>query len=820
MYAIWNDLGYALRRLRTSPGFTLTVVLTLALGVGANAIVFSVLNALILRPLPVLHADRLMFLNRVSERNPSASSPSQSYLDYRDLRDGNRTFADMATYRIDRAGVSLGGGPHRQVRGSWFVDASENYFDMLGVRPLYGRFFHPSDAHGPNSAPYVVLSYTFWQSIAHGDPGVVGRTVLLNKHPFTVIGIAPQSFRGTELFLPPDFWVPLVEASTINGFNEVLYRNSRAMWVLGRLRDGVTEAQAEADLRGIASRLGVQYKEDEGATFRLSRPGLVGEYFGGPVRAFLFGVTLLAALVLIAACANLGSLFAARAADRSRELAIRLALGASRMHVARQLLTEALLLCVLGGAFGFMLANAALQALTAWRPSPDLPVAVVVDPDLRVVAFALFLAVGSALFFGLLPMRQVWQGQAYLLIKGGPAGVGNSRRWTLRDALLVVQIALCAVLLTSSLVAARGLARSLQADLGFDPNGALLASFDLNAAGAADAQVPALERRALDAVAALPAVASAGFITNVPPLSVGSNTQDIYRDGTSDRRASNVAAEAQQYAVSPGYFEAARTKLIAGRELTWNDDKNAPRVAVVNRAFAQRVLGPGNPIGQHFVYYGGRVEVVSLTEDGKYNSLTEDPTPAVFYATLQRPDASAVLVARTRSGDAEPNAKTAVAVRAAVQQMDPNLPVNVRAWSEDLRFVQFPAFAASAALGVMAGLAAMLAVTGIFGMASYAVSKRLRELGLRVALGAGRKEVLAAALGRPARLLLFGSAAGIVLGAMASRLLAHVVYQANSQDPVVLLGVVLSMALLALLATWLPARRALNVDPASLLREE
>jgi len=815
LFNTWHDILYAFRQLCRSLGFTLTVVLTLALGVGANAIVFSVLNALILRPLPVPHADRLVFLNRVSGAN--SSSPTQSYPDYKDVRDQNRTFSDMAAYRVDRAGVSLGAGPHPQVRTSWFVDASENYFDMLGVQPLHGRFFHPSDAHGANSAPYVVLSYNFWQSIAHGDPGVVGQTVLLNKHPLTVIGIAPQTFFGTDLFFAPDFWVPLVEAGALQGLDPTRYRDSRSLWVLGQLRNGVAKAQAGADLRAIAARLSAHYKEDEGATFRLSPPGLVGEYFGGPVRAFLFGITLLAALVLTAACANLGSLFAARASDRSRELALRLALGASRMHVARQLMTESLLLCAFGGACGLVLANAVLRTLTAWRPSSEFPAAVTVDPDLRVIAFALLLTVASALFFGLLPMRQVWHGQAYLLIKGGPAGVGKGRRWTLRDALLVVQIALCAILLTSSLVAVRGLARSLQADLGFNPDGVLLASFDLSAAGASSAQAPALHHRVLDAVAALPGVVSAGFITGSAPLSIGGNTQGVYRDGTTDLRASNVAATVPNYAVSPGYFKAARTKLVAGRDITWQDEKGAPRVAIVNRAFARRVLSPGNPIGKHFVYYAGRVEVVGLTEDGKYGTLTEDPTPAVFFSAAQDAgDTNTVLVVRPRAIDAG----TVAALRAAVQQIDPNLPVNVRPWSEDLRFVQFPAVAASAALGIMGGLAAMLAITGIFGMASYAVSKRMRELGLRVALGAGRKEVLQAALGRPVRLLLAGSVVGIALGAAASKLLAHIVYQATSQDPVVLLGVVLSMALIALAATWMPARRALHADPAQLLREE
>ena len=818
LFSTWHDIHYALRQLRRSPGFALTVVLTLALGVGANAVVFSVLNALILKPLPVPKAEQLVFLNRVDVHGPSSSSSNQSYPDYKDIRDQNRSFSGTVAYRLDRVGASLGGA-HPETRSSWFITASENYFDVLGVQPLLGRYFHASDARGPGSAPYVVLSYSFWQSFAHGDRSVIGHTLNLNKQPFTVIGVAPEHFNGAELMFTPDFWVPLSEFAVTHGDdNDLKFRGSRGMWVLGRLRDGVSQAQAGADMRGIASRLGAQYKEDEGNTIRLSRPGLIGETFGSPVRAFLFGVTLLAVLVLVAACANLGSLFAARASDRARELALRLALGASRVHVARQLVTEALLLSLGGGAVGYALAGSALHALSAWRPSADLPIQVAVDPDLRVACVALALAVASALFFGLLPLGQVWHGQAYLLIKSGSASTAKGRRWTLRDALLAVQIMLCAVLLTSSLVAMRGLARSLDANFWFNPDGVLLASFDLTTVGVADAQRPLLEQRALDQVRTLPGVTAAAFVRGYPPLSVaGGNDTFMYRDGTTDLRPANSVAGANYYPVSPDWFAAAGTPLLAGREFTLRDTKDTPRVAVVNQTFARRVLGPGSPIGQHFVYYGGRVEVVGLTGDGKYGSLTEDPTPAVFFSSAQqRGDSNVVLIVRAR----DTGARTAAMVRTAVQQIDPNLPISIVSWRENLRLVQFPAVAATAALGVMGGLAAMLAITGIFGMASYAVSKRLRELALRVALGAGRREVLQAALGRPARLLLWGSLAGLALGAAASRLLAHVVYGASSLDPVVLGGVVAAMAGLALGASWLPARRVLKVDPAQLLREE
>ena len=812
MQTLWNDLRYALRQLRRAPGFTLTVVLTLALGVGANAIVFSVLNALVLRPLPAPNAQQLVSLNRTGNTGSTvASSPSHSYPDYRDLRDGNKTFSGLAAYDLQRGGVSIAASIHQ----SWFSEVSENYFDVLRVNPALGRFFHPADAHGPDSSPYVVLSYTYWQRYFNGNAQVVGRVIELNKHPFTVLGVAPASFRGTELFSAPDFWVPMLNEAQIEGYSFLESRGSHNVWVIGRLKPGVSVAQAGSDLNATAKHLASQHMEDENLGIRLSRPGLLGDTLGRPVRAFLWGVMALAALVLLAACANLGSLFAARAADRSRELAVRLALGASRVILIRQLMTEAVLVSLVGGAMGLALADTALRALTLWRPSPDFPVAVMVNADARVSALALALTLASGIFFGLVPIRQVWRGNAYLVIKSGPAPVAGSRKWTLRDGLLVLQIVLCSVLVTSSLVAVRGLVRSLHTSYGFEPNGAVLATFDMRMANYHDRQALPLERRALESVSATPGVTAAGFASKIP-LSLSSSDTDVYREGTTDFRDSNAAADASYYGVSPGYLTAAKTRLVSGRDFTWHDNENAPPVAIVNQTFARKVFGTTNAVGRYFSRGGPHLQVVGIVEDGKYNTLTEAPAAAMFLAAAQDPDTQTNLIVRSKDSEAA----TAAAIHKALTAIDPSLPLTIQSWPQEMGIALFPSVAATVALGIMGALAAMLAVTGIFGMASYAVSKRLRELGLRVALGASRRQVLAAALGRPARLLLFGSVAGLALGALASRLLAHVVYQATSQDPVVLLGVIASMALLALAATWLPARRALQVDPASLLREE
>ena len=812
MHAIWNDLGYAWRRLRRSPGFTLTVVLTLALGVGANAIVFSVLNALILQPLPVPDAGQLVSFNRMGNTGSMYSStPAQSYPDYRDLRDTNRTFSGLAAYAINRGGIRAANSLDR----SWFYEVSENYFDMLGVQPELGRFFHPSDAHGPNSSPYVVLSHAYWQRRFHSDPHVVGRVIELNKHPLTVLGVAPESFTGTERFFSGDFWVSMLNEEQVEGYSYLEWRGNHQIWVLGRMKPGVTVAQAEADINTAAAHMAKVNLQDENLRFHLSRPGLLGDMLGKPVQAFLWGLMALAALVLLAACANLGSLFAARAADGARELALRLSLGAGRMDLLRQLVTEAVLVSLIGGVAGLVLARAMLHALSVWRLSPEFPVRLVAAADARVSLLALLLAVASGVFFGLIPARQVWRENSYLVVKSGTAAGPGRRRPTLRDVLLVVQIVVCSVLLTASLVAVRGLGRSLHTSYGFEPKGALLASFDLQMSGHGGGGSLELRHRAMDAIAALPGVTEVGF-TNKIPLNLSSSDTNVYREGTTDFRDSNAAADASNYAVSPGYLAAAQTRILAGRDFTWHDDEHAPLVAVVNGTFARKVFGTTNPVGRYFTRSGPRIEVIGLVEDGKYNTLTEDPSPAMFLPMAQDPTSETVMVVRSRAGEAA----TAAAVHDILAGIDPDLPVAIGSWQQAMGIELFPSVAATVALGVMGGLAAMLAVTGIFGMASYAVSRRLRELGLRVALGAGRGQVLQAALGRPARLLLFGSAAGLALGMLASRLLAHIVYGATSQDPVVLLGVVASMALLALAATWLPARRALQVDPATLLREE
>ena len=802
-----SDVKYALRQLAKSPGFAITAVITLALGIGANAIVFSVLNALVLKPVNVPHGENVYMVQRFQ-------FPSQSYLDYVDLRDRNRTFESLISYQImGPVGVDSGNNPTQ----AWPYLATGNYFDGLGIQPYMGRFFHASDEKGKDSAPYVVLSYAFWHTYFHGDKNVVGRPVMINKHPFTVIGVAPDSFRGTELFFAPALWIPQLDEPMVQGRDNLQYRGDHSSFIVGRLKPGVTPAEATADLNALGAWLAKAYpRDDDGVKFTLARPGLVGDLLGGPARAFVAGMMLLAGLILLAACANLGSLFAARAADRAKEVALRLALGSRRVLILRQLLTEAVIVSLAGGIVGLGGGILILHMLSAWQPIPDVPINVPVNPDLRTYAVALVLALISGLVFGSVPVRQVLRADPWQVIRTGAVG-GSLRRFTLRDVLLVAQIAICAVLVTSSLVAVRGLVRSLHNNFGFNPQGVTLLACDLQMAGYSGDKVPQMQKRMLDAFGAIPGVTGVGYSDNLP-LSLGGGDSFVYSDSTTDYRPTNFIVDAMDYNVAPGYFAAAGTKMLAGRDISFHDDKPGPKVMVVNRTFAVKVFGSvQKAIGGHVKYWGGeRAEVVGVVEDGKYRSLTEDQMPAMFFSYQQHSGSGSWIEVRSNRDPQE----IAAAMDRTMRSLDSAVPFSIHTWNEEMNTALFAARVATVALGVLGMLGAMLAITGIFGMASYVVSKRMRELGIRVALGASQREVLRTALGRAFRLLAIGSLAGIALGVLATRVLSFIVYQATPKDPLVLGGVTVTMLVLGMVAALIPARRALSVDPLILLREE
>jgi predicted permease len=802
-----RDVRYALRQLRRSPGFAVTAIVTLALGIGANVAVFGVLNAVLLHPLEVSEPQNLYQLRH--QAWSSGRLLTTSYPAFEDLRQRNTTFSGMAgIYAYSSAGLRW----RNAVVGVHGDEVTGNYFDLLGVEPEAGRFFHAADEHGPGSAPLVVLSDALWRSAFHADRGVVGTTVEMNSHAFTVVGVASARFHGTERFVWPDYWIPMVNEEQVAGWDSLHDRTAITVTVIGRLKPGVTPPEATENLNAIAAELAKEYPAtDQGEALRLIHPGLLGDD-GEVIRGFLWSVTALALLVLAAACANLGGLFAARAADRSRELALRVALGSSRWRLVRHLLTEAVVVSLAGGAAGLGSAFLLLGALNRWQ-SPYGHLAV--SMDARVYLAGLALTLGSALLLGMVPARQVWQSSPLQSLKSGPAESLHLRRFALRDLLLGAQIAICTLLVTASLVAVRGMVRTLHAPLGFKPQGAMLVDMDLSQAGQEGDAALNKQKEMIEAARSIPGVTGVGAVSRTP-MTGGLHGVPIFRPGTTEFKLRNSVLSPYVFQMSPGYLEAAGTRLLSGRDVRWQDKPDTPHVAIVNETFARTMWGETPAIGQHFIVGGNLTEVVGVAQDGKYHDMQEAPQPVAYVPFAQNGSSEAIFVVRSRRA---PN-EMAAALERTLSGIEPNVPITVESWPDSLRGELFPARTAAAALGAMGLLAAMLAVTGIFGMAAYSVSKRMKELGIRVALGAGRPQLAQAALGRPLALLMAGSALGLGLGMLATRLLGRLVYEANPRDPLVLGGVVATMALLGAMATCIPARRALGVNPATLMREE
>jgi predicted permease len=803
------DLKVAFRKLAHSPAFAAVAVLSLTMTIAANVVVFGILNSFLLRPLPVPQAGRL-----VQIQGPRADSIAMSYPNYSDIRDRNHTFSGIAAIRLARIGFDAIG----TAEPLWAYEVSGNYFNTLGAKPLLGRFLEPGDDAAVNGSPTVVVSYDCWKSRFAGDPHIVGRMVRLNKHPYTIVGVSPRNFNGTERLFWPELWVPIHNEPELEGYNWIQYRAAQNAWVVGRLKDGVTLAQASADLSEIATQLARQYpQEDKSFSLRLTQPGLAGDALGKPVHAFLAGVMALAGIVLVAACANLGSLFAARTADRAREFGIRIAIGSSRLHIVRQLLMESVMVSVAGAGCAAGVASLLLRILEHSLPVTELPIQFLITLDGRDYLFAVLLSLVTGLFFGFVPARQIWKSDPNDTLKNaGAAGIVH-RRPALRDLLLAVQIALCCLLVTSSFVALRGLQRTLGIPLGFEPEGVITAETGTQLAGYPDANVAAVQQRLLDAVSRIRGIDSASYANSVP-LSMNQNHSVIFAPGTADFSPANARFVDVHYEVSPKYFQTVGTPLLRGRGFTPGDDATSPKVAIVNQTFAKRLFGSQDVIGKRFPTGPGReTEIVGLVADGKYTTMTEDPAPALFLPILQNANSDTVLLVRSRRAFAD----LAPEIRHAIAGVDPALPVfTLSSWSDILGVVLFPARAATVALGSLGALALMLALTGVFGLASYTVAKRMHELGIRVALGAQRRDVLATALGRATVLLGFGSLAGLLLEVAVRRVLASIVYQASSSDAAVPLAAIATMGLVGLLATALPARRALRVNIASLLRDQ
>jgi predicted permease len=814
MTTLLQDLRFALRQIRRSPGFAFTAIFTLALAITANIIVFGVLQALILRPIDVPHPDRVMTL-----AHSNRTYPIFSYPEFRDVRDGNTVFSSVAAMTIDSFGLEANG----TTRPVWGTAVSGQYFEVVGIKPFLGRLLERADDDHAGVSEAAVLSWPAWKSTFGADPNVVGKTIRLNKHPYTIVGVTPENFAGTEKLGTTDIYVPMANEASLDGVDWLEARSDPRVYSIVRINDGITMPQVQAELNTIAARMKQQYpKEEDKLALKLTRPGLMGEFFGAPARGFLAGVMGLAGIVLLAACANLGSLFAARTADRTREIAIRMAVGSSRWRVVRQILVEAVVISVSGGMLACALGWMALKGLANWHPPTEYPMRLQIMPEPSLILVGLGISVLAGVLFGVMPLRQIFKTDPNEAIKSGGNQSAAGRRWALRDVLLAAQIALCCVTVTAAFVSLRGLGKAMTMNMGFNPKHVVLAKFELSQAGYSNDAAERFQRRLLERVANLPGVASAAY-GNTTPLSLDTTDSDVFSEQTTEFKRSTRAFDTYDYFVSPGYFAAAETPFLAGRDVSFTDTSTTPPVAVVNLHFARHLFNSDDAIGRYFKNSSGqRIQIVGVVADGKYFSLTEDPEDTAFFPITQQPTPHTSLIVRMRPDVSEvATIEMGGTIRQVIRDLDSAIPVRESSpWKNQLGLTFFVSQVATVALGLFGAFGLLLSITGTFGLASYTVSKRLRELSIRVALGAQAKQILSAALGRMLILLTTGSVVGMLLGVAASRILSAVVYHASAQDPFVLAAVVLTMGLTGSLAVAGPVRRALHIDPANLLREQ
>ncbi len=817
---MFQDLRFAFRLLKKNPTFTLAAVLTLALGIGANTAVFTAVNSVVFRSMGVERPQDLVSLNSRGR----TETPTFSYPNYRDYRDGNNVFQGLTAYGFTVVSLSQGAGNNKIL---WSYMVTGNYFDLLGVKPFLGRLLHPADDVKKGGHPLAVISYTCWQNRFGSDRNVAGKHVKLNGFDYIIAGVTPPGFYGTERIFTPELWAPLAMQAQIDiGDDWLDKRGSHNLFVVGRLQPGITQSRAEAALNVIAQRLGQEYPAtDAGLKVRLSPPGLAGSYLRGPVIGFSGVLMLVAGLVLLIACVNLAGLLLARATDRRKEIAVRLALGASRMRLIRQMLMESMLLSATGGAAGLLLARWLSDLVTAWQPPANFPLFPPLSLDARVLIFTAGVSILAGVLFGLAPAWQATGGDLTPALKND-ALTARLGRWHARDVLVAAQVALSVVLLVGSALMVRSLERALSLNLGFEPRQAASVSFDSGRHGYNAARSADLQRRLLAKVRALPGIESAG-VANELPLNLHNQGSQVYVEGEAVLPAAQMPS-ATDYAISPGFLETFKTRLLAGRDFVESDRPQSKPVAIVNEAFALQLLhakrsGAGyspDPVGKHFrdsPADGPWIEVVGVVETGKYHSLGESPLPVVFRPILQMASSNTTIVARSSLSEAE----VAGMLKRAVEELDPDIALYAQgSLTEQLGVALFPARLAASVLGAFGVLAIVLAATGVYGMMAYSVARRSREIGIRMALGARHHDVMSAILGRGAALLGGGVLAGVVLSLVVGQFMTAMLYGVSALDAPAYATALLLIGLVALGSCWFPARRATRVDPSTVLRSE
>ena len=818
MDTLLQDIRHGARLLWKSPGFTAVAVITLALGIGANSALFSVVNAFMLRPLPVSHPEQLVVL---ANSHPENDRPHNvSYLDFQDYRAQSDAFRGMVASDREFVGLSADGRADRVF--AEFV--SGDYFSVLGVQPALGRFFLPEEGKNPGSDPVVVLSYAYWRQRFGADPGVIGKAVSVNGRACTIIGVGPESFHGTFSVAEMQAYLPLGMA-VVNPSSKDLFtqRDSHALNVLARLKPGVSRGAAEASLQVIAQRLDRQYPDtDKGIRMHvipehLARPSAENGAQLPIVASVFMG---LVGLVLLVACVNVINLQLARASARYKEIAIRAAMGARRSRLIRQMLTESLLLAVLGGTAGAAVAAWTGRMLAGIRLPGDLPLRMDFGMDWRVFAFSAAAALVAGLISGLLPALRASRADVQEVLRESGRGGGADGQHRLRDGLVVAQVAGSLVLLVAAGLFVRSLGNAHHAELGFRPDHLLIMNLDLAQQGYDEARGRSFYREIEQRIRALPGVASA-TLSSTYPMNYDNTSAYVRRQDQAPEEAKKNPI-AGYNTVGDDYFETLRTPILRGRALTARDQNSGLSVAVINETMAQRLWPGQDPIGRQFFYdaeKGIAVTVVGVSKNGKYEWMFEDPLPYFYLPIAQRYASQRTLQIRTL-GDPQDWKLTAVK---EIHTLDPALPVyDVLTMDEALGGGNgfFLLNVGAGFAGVLGALGLVLALVGVYGVVSYAASRRTHEIGIRMALGADRPRILRMMLSRGLALVAVGIGAGVLVAFALARLLTNMLFGVRPSDPVTFGGVSLLLMAISLLACYLPARRATRVDPLVALRYE
>lgn len=807
-----QDLRYSLRTLWARPGFTLVVVITLALGIGANATIFTWIKAVLLAPLPDIQQPEELVEIWGDTRNNSALS--LSYLDYKDFRDRNTVLSGLVAHQVLALNLGRGGKPQRV----WGAIVSGNYFDVLGVKAAIGRTFLPEEDLTPNSHPVVVIGYGLWQRRFGANPNIVGQTITLNEHDFTVIGVAPKEFGSSFAGIALDVWTPVMMKDYVaRPHFSLTDRGSRWLMMMGRLRPGTTVAQAQENIVTIAHQLAQSYPQTNeqmgAAVHSLTRSPTSLKHSMEPALVVLMAAV---AVVLLIACANVANLLLARATSRSKEIAVRLALGATRRRLLQQMLIESLLLASVGAASGLALAFWTARSFAAFVPPYGMSVSFDTRPDGAVVAFTLALSVITAILFGLAPALQASKPDLVGTLKDSTAGLGRGpRRVSLRQALIIVQVTLSTVALVSAGLFVRSLREANKANPGFDPKGVLLASFDPFLNGYDDNHGRAFYRHLVERVAALPGIQSVSLARRLPLTLSGIAFTPVVVDGYTPRADEDMRLNYET--VGSNYFRTMRIPLLQGRDFDERDDGRTQGVVIISEAMAQRYWTNGDALGRQLKLDKGWLKIVGIAKDVKYRSLSDSPQPFLYVPLLQDYRSNMILVARM-SGDPE---KMAHVVQATVASIDPQMPLfDIKTLEEHIGLSLFLQRMAATLLSIFGLLALSLAAIGLYGVMAYVVSQRTHELGIRISIGAQKMDVFKLVLSQGLALTVIGVLGGLLVALAVTRLTSHLLYGVSATDPITFTLVALLLIGVALVATFFPAHRATRIDPMIALRHD